>query len=72
MLEKKNKEKQEEEIESKSWKQRETALREKEEEGARLRKEVENSLPGLRWKSMRPLATRLNQRSRSLSKKEFC
>jgi colicin import membrane protein len=39
VLEKKNKEKQEE-IE-KSWKQRETALREKEEEGARLRKEVD-------------------------------
>ena len=39
LLEKKNKEKQEE-IE-KSWKQRETALREKEEEGARLRKEVD-------------------------------
>ena len=39
VLEKKNKEKQEE-IE-KSWKQRETVLREKEEEGARLRKEVD-------------------------------
>ena len=39
VLEKKNKEKQEE-IE-KSWKQRETALREKEDEGARLRKEVD-------------------------------
>ena len=39
VLEKKNKEKQEE-IE-KSWKQRETALREREEEGARLRKEVD-------------------------------
>jgi colicin import membrane protein len=39
VIEKKNKEKQEE-IE-KSWKQRETALREKEEEGARLRKEVD-------------------------------
>jgi len=39
LLEKKNKEKQEE-IE-KSWKQRETALREKEEEGVRLRKEVD-------------------------------
>jgi len=39
VLEKKNKEKQEE-IE-KSWKQRETALREKEEEGTRLRKEAD-------------------------------
>src|SRR3989304_33793 len=39
VLEKKNKEKQED-IE-KSWKQRETSLREKEEEGARLRKEVD-------------------------------
>jgi hypothetical protein len=39
LLEKKNKEKQEE-LE-KSWKQRETALREKEEEGVRLRKEVD-------------------------------
>ncbi len=39
LLEKKNKEKQEE-IE-KSWKQRETALREKEEEWTRLRKEVD-------------------------------
>jgi len=39
VIEKKNKEKQEE-IE-KSWKQRETALREKEEEGTRLRKEVD-------------------------------
>jgi colicin import membrane protein len=39
VLEKKNKEKQEE-LE-KSWKQRETALREREEEGTRLRKEVD-------------------------------
>ncbi|HUK42124.1 MAG TPA: hypothetical protein VLX11_13800 [Candidatus Acidoferrales bacterium] len=39
VIEKKNKEKQEE-LE-KSWKQRETALREREEEGARLRKEVD-------------------------------
>lgn len=39
VLEKKNKEKQEE-LE-KSWKQRETALREKEDEGVRLRKEVD-------------------------------
>ena len=39
LLEKKNKERQEE-LE-RSWKQRETALREREEEGARLRKEVD-------------------------------